>query len=174
MLENLIKRQGSRTSFESVVRMDPQTPPGLPAATLHPRPMSIADPLREWYATSVHDPHVRAHVSDAPSPPPPAPPHGGDDDSSSSSESDVKRKKKKASSTRSRTRKCACLNTLTLSHSNRGGVPSGRPLPRLAVINKSLAKRGLVLAGRQIPFLIYREFAKGAHQTDCTSYVLAS
>ena len=94
-LESLIKRQGSRTSFESVVSKDPQTLPGLPAATLHSRPMSIADPLHEWYATSVHDPHVHAHVSDAPPPPPPAPPHCGDDDSSSSSESDVKRKKKK-------------------------------------------------------------------------------
>ena len=34
----------------------------------------------------------------------------------------------------------------------------------------TLAKRGLVLAGRQILFLIYREFGKDAHQTDCTSY----
>ena len=57
--------------------------------------MSIADPLHEWYAIDVHDPHAHAHVSDAPPPPPPAPPHGGDGDSSSSSESDVKRKKKR-------------------------------------------------------------------------------
>ena len=46
-LENLIKRQGSRTSFESVVRKDPQTPPGLPAATPHSRPMRVANPLHE-------------------------------------------------------------------------------------------------------------------------------
>ena len=44
-LESLTKRQGSRTSFESVVSTDPQTLPGLPAATLHSRPMSVADPL---------------------------------------------------------------------------------------------------------------------------------
>ena len=75
--------------------MDPQTPLGLLAATLHSCPMSTADPLHEWYATSVHDPHMHAHVSDAPPPPPPAPPHGGDDDSSSSDESEVKIKKKK-------------------------------------------------------------------------------
>ena len=71
-LESLIKRQGSRTSFESVVSMDPQTPPGLPAATLHSRPMSVTDPSHEWYATSVHDPHAHAHVSDAPPAPAPA------------------------------------------------------------------------------------------------------
>ena len=41
---------------------------------------------------------------------------------------------------------------------------------RLAVMSETLAKRGLVLAGRQILFLIYREFGKDAHQTDCTSY----
>ena len=61
-LESLIKRQGSRTSRESVVSMDPQTPPGLLAATLHSRPMSVADPLHEWCAASVHDPHESAHV----------------------------------------------------------------------------------------------------------------
>ena len=92
----MIKRQGSRTSFESVVSNDPQTPPGLPAPTLHSRPMSVADPLHEWYATSVHDPFELPHVSDAPPPPPPAPLHGGNDgDSSSSDESEVPRKKKK-------------------------------------------------------------------------------
>ena len=37
-------------------------------------------------------------------------------------------------------------------------------------MGETLAKRGFVLAGRQILFLIYREFGKGAHQTDCTSY----
>ena len=41
---------------------------------------------------------------------------------------------------------------------------------RLAVMGESLAKRGLVLAGRQILFLIYRGFGKDAHQTDCMSY----
>ena len=95
----MIKRQGSRTSFESVVSKDPQTPPGLPATTLHSRPMSIADPLHEWYANDVHDPHAHAHVSDAPPPPPPEPLHGDNDgDSTSSDESDefdIKRKKKR-------------------------------------------------------------------------------
>ena len=98
-LESLIKRQGSRTSFESAVGMDPQTPPGLLAATLHSRPTSVADLSHEWYAASVHDPHesvhVHAHVSHAPTPPPPAPPPGVDDDSSSSSESDVEARKRK-------------------------------------------------------------------------------
>ena len=37
-------------------------------------------------------------------------------------------------------------------------------------MSESLAKHGLVLAGRQILFLIYKEFGKDAHQTDCTSY----
>ena len=41
---------------------------------------------------------------------------------------------------------------------------------RLAVMSESLAKRGLVLSGRQILLLIYKEFSKDAHQTDCTSY----
>ena len=41
---------------------------------------------------------------------------------------------------------------------------------RLAVMSESLAKRGLVLAGRQILFLIYKEFGKDTHQTDCMSY----
>ena len=41
-LESLIKRQDSRTSFESVVSVDPQTRPCLLAATLHSRPMSVA------------------------------------------------------------------------------------------------------------------------------------
>ena len=102
---SMIMRQGSRTSFESVVSRDSQTPPGLPAAMLHSRPMNIAGPWHEWHETSVHDPqwneHAQpehAHVSHTP--PPPAPPPGGDDDSSSSSssESDAearKRKKKK-------------------------------------------------------------------------------
>ena len=133
-LESMIKRQGSRTSFGSVVSMDPQTPPGLLAATVHSRPMSVADPLHEWYEASVHNPHESAHVharvSHAPTPPPPAPPPGGDDDSSSSSESDVearRRKKKRGLYTRSRTRRCACLNILTHSRSNRGGVLSGCP-----------------------------------------------
>ena len=82
--------------------MDPQTPPGLLAATLHFFPTSVADPLHEWCEASVHGPHecahVHARVSHAPTPPPLAPPPGGDDDPSSSSESDVearKRKKKK-------------------------------------------------------------------------------
>ena len=54
-LESMIKRQGSRTSFESVVSRDPQTSPGLSAATLHFRPMSVADPWHEWHEVSVHD-----------------------------------------------------------------------------------------------------------------------
>ena len=107
----MIKRQGSRTSFESVVSRDPQTPPGLPAATQHSRPMSVLDPRHEWHETSIHDhvperllhnpvlnlghvQHEQARVSPAPSPPP----GGGHDDSSSSSSSDddtQKRKKKK-------------------------------------------------------------------------------
>ena len=41
---------------------------------------------------------------------------------------------------------------------------------RLAVMSETLAKRGLVLAGRQILFLIYREFGKDAHVTDVQSY----
>ena len=41
---------------------------------------------------------------------------------------------------------------------------------RLAVISKTLAKRGRVLGGRHILFLIYREFRKGAHVTDVQSY----
>ena len=40
----------------------------------------------------------------------------------------------------------------------------------LAVMGESLAKHGLVLAGRQLLFLICEEFGKDAHQTDCTSY----
>ena len=45
-----LESQGSRTSFESVVSKDPQTPPGLLAPTLHSHPMSVADPSHEWYA----------------------------------------------------------------------------------------------------------------------------
>ena len=44
-LEGLIKRQGSKTSFESVVSKDPQTMPCLPAATLRSRSMSVTDSL---------------------------------------------------------------------------------------------------------------------------------
>ena len=131
-LESLIKRQGSRTSFESVASMDPQTLPGLAAATLHPRPMSIADPLHEWYETDAHDPHARAHVYDAPPPPPPAPPHGGDDESSSSDESEVKIKKKKRSIYKVSNAEMRCLNTRMLSPSSRGGVSPGRPPSRRA------------------------------------------
>ena len=50
----MIKRQGSRTSFESVVSREPQTPPGLPA--VHSRPMSVMDPWHEWHETSGHEP----------------------------------------------------------------------------------------------------------------------
>ena len=92
----MINGQGSRTSFESVVSKDPQTAPGLPAATLHSRPKSVADPLHEWNATFFHDPFELSHVFDACSPPPPAPPHSGEDDSSSSDESEVKTKKEKS------------------------------------------------------------------------------
>ena len=209
-LEILIKHQCSGTSFESVVSMDPQTPPGLPAATLHPRPMSIADPLHEWYATDVHDPHAHAHVSDASPPPPPASPHGGDDDSSSSGESDVKRKKKKRGLYKvknaemrlpqypnaltfqswKRTARTAAISLCERPERARAFVFSvesedasfdslaasdndkhraldaklaeallkivkGDLARRLAVMGESLAKRGLVLAGRQILFLIY-------------------
>ena len=108
----MIKRQGSRTSFESVVSRDPQTPPGLPAATQHSRPMSVLDPRHEWHETSIHDhvperslqnpvlnlehvQHEHARVSPAPSPPP----GGGHDDPSSSSSPDddaqMRKKKKK-------------------------------------------------------------------------------
>ena len=52
------------------------------------RPVSIADPLHEWYETDPHDPH--AHAYGLPPPPP-----GGKDDSSSSDESEVNIKKKK-------------------------------------------------------------------------------
>ena len=41
---------------------------------------------------------------------------------------------------------------------------------RLAVMSERLAMSGQVLAGRQILFLIYKEFAKDSHQTDCQSY----
>ena len=51
-LESMIKRQGSRTSFESVVSREPQLPPGLPA--VHSRPMSVMDPWHEWHETSGH------------------------------------------------------------------------------------------------------------------------
>ena len=78
-LKILIKRQESRTSYANVVGNDPHTPPGLPAATLHSCPMSIADPLQDWYATYVHYLFELPHVSDAPPPPPLAPPYGGDD-----------------------------------------------------------------------------------------------
>ena len=50
----MIKRQGSRTSFESVVSREPQPPPGLPA--VHSRPMSVMDPWHEWHETSGHEP----------------------------------------------------------------------------------------------------------------------
>ena len=56
-VEGMINRQGSRTSFESVVSRDPQTPPGLPAATQHSRPMGVMDPWHEWHEPSIHD-HV--------------------------------------------------------------------------------------------------------------------
>ena len=56
-LEGMIKRQGSRASFESVACRDPLTLPGLPAATQHSRPMSVMDPWHEWHETSIHD-HV--------------------------------------------------------------------------------------------------------------------
>jgi len=41
---------------------------------------------------------------------------------------------------------------------------------RLAVMSERLAMNGRVLAGRQILFLIYKEFAKDSHQTDCQAY----
>ena len=41
---------------------------------------------------------------------------------------------------------------------------------RLAVMSETLARRGLVLGGRQILFLIYREFGKDTHITDVQSY----
>ena len=41
---------------------------------------------------------------------------------------------------------------------------------RLAVKSEALARDGRVLAGHQILFTIYKEFAKDAHLTDCTSY----
>jgi len=41
---------------------------------------------------------------------------------------------------------------------------------RLAVMSETLARRGLVLGGRQILFLIYREFGKDTHVTDVQSY----
>ena len=129
-LESLIKRQGSRTSFESAVSKDPQTPPGLPAATLHSRPMSIADPLHEWYANSVHDPYKHAHVSDAPPPQPPAPPHSGDDDSSSSDESEVKRKKKKR-----RLYKVKNAEMLLPQYSNTLTLQSWRRAVRMAAVS---------------------------------------
>ena len=53
----MIKRQESRTSFESVASDDSLTPPRLPAATQHSRPMSVMGPWHEWHETSVHD-HV--------------------------------------------------------------------------------------------------------------------
>ena len=40
---------------------------------------------------------------------------------------------------------------------------------RLAVMSETLARRGLVLGGRQILFLIYREFGKDTHITDVQS-----
>ena len=49
-------------------------------------------------------------------------------------------------------------------------VVKGDLARRLAVMGQRLAKHRLVLAGRQILFLIYRGFGKDAHQTDCTSY----
>ena len=49
-------------------------------------------------------------------------------------------------------------------------VVKGDLARRLAVMSESLAKHGLVLAGRQILFLIYKEFGKDARQIDCTSY----
>ena len=55
----MINRQGSKTSFESVVSRDPLTPPGLPATTQHSRPMNVMDPWRAWHETSVH-----GHVPD--------------------------------------------------------------------------------------------------------------
>lgn len=108
-LESMIKRQGSRMSFESVVCRDPQTPPGLPAATQRSRPMSVPDPWHEWHETSIRDDvleqlfqnpvlnpgHVQhEHARVSPAPPLPG---GGHDDSSSSSSSDddAQRRKKK-------------------------------------------------------------------------------
>ena len=37
-------------------------------------------------------------------------------------------------------------------------------------MSETLAKCGLVLGGRQIPFLIYREFGKDVHVADVQSY----
>ena len=49
-------------------------------------------------------------------------------------------------------------------------VVKGDLARRLAVMSESLAKHGLVLAGRLILFLICKEFVKDARQIGCTSY----
>ena len=41
---------------------------------------------------------------------------------------------------------------------------------RLAVRSEALARNGLVLSGRQILWLVYREFSKDSHMTDAVSY----
>ena len=250
-LESMIKRQGSRTSFESVVSADPTSPPGLPAAGLHSRPMSVAepwDPLHEWYDTParVQMPDARLQnlvltpefakeraqydAASAFCAPPTPPPGGGEPDDSSSSSSDdedKKRKKKKKKkgpyavkngvmnippypnaltfqSWRRNVRTAAIsacekperarvfmfsvesdgasFDSLAVDDTDRHRaldakladallkVVKGDLSRRLAVMSESLAKHGRVLAGRQILFMIYKEFGKDVHQTDCMSY----
>ena len=50
-LATVIKRQGSWTSFLSVVGRG--SPPGLPA--VHSRAMSVSDQWHEWHGTSCHE-----------------------------------------------------------------------------------------------------------------------
>ena len=228
-LESMIKRQGSRTSFESGVSNDAQTPPGLPAPTLHPRPISIADPLHECYATSVQDPFELPHVSDTPSPPPPTPLHGDNEGvSSSSDESEVQRKKKKRGiykvtnadvplpqypnalpfqSWRRAVRTAAIsscekperarafifsvesedasFDSLSVSDSDKHRaldakladallkIVEGDLARRLAVMSETLAKRGLVLARRQILFLVYRSCVRKRCARDKRAIILS-
>ena len=249
-LESMIRRQGSRASFESVVSADPATPPGLPAVHPPSRPMSateLRDPLHDWYESPVHvpmnDPRLQTHVL-TPEPEgvrmqhdpahviavPPTPPPGGDDpeeSSSSSSEDDARKRKKKKrkgpytvkngmmnlpaypnaltfQSWRRNVRTAAIsacekperarafmfsveaedasFDSLAVSDTDRHRaldakladallkVVKGDLSRRLAVMSESLAKHGRVLAGRQILHLIYKEFGKDVHQTDCMSY----
>ena len=250
-LESMIKRQGSRTSFESVVSADPTSPPGLPPAGLHSRPSSVAeawDPLHEWYDTParVQMPDARlqnlvltpefakeraqydaASAVCAPLTPPPGGGEPDDSSSSSSDDEDKKRKKKKKKkgpyavkngvmnippypnaltfqSWRRNVRTAAIsacekperarvfmfsvesdgasFDSLAVDDTDRHRaldakladallkVVKGDLSRRLAVMSESLAKHGRVLAGRQILFMIYKEFGKDVHQTDCMSY----
>ena len=49
-------------------------------------------------------------------------------------------------------------------------IVKGDPDRHLAVMSETLAQHGPMLRGRQILFLIYREFEKDTHITDVQSY----